>query len=385
MTHADCPLCGQAAAVAFLTRQGVPVHQNQVFRDQEAARASLRGDLAMHACTHCGFVFNRDFDERRIGYGDDYQNEQTLSPAFSAHVDARVAAMVPTLRDGQRIVEVGCGKGEFLRRLVAAAPTTSGVGYDTTYAGPDSLLDGRLRFARQYFGPGDATEPVGVVVCRHVIEHVPDPRAFVRSVRQALAGSPGARVYFETPCVEWILQHQVMWDLFYEHCSYFTAASLAWTFAAEGFAVANVDHVFGGQYLWLEATVADGPPSPAPDAGDVPDLARRFAAGEADQRAAWSRRLAAWQADGPVALWGAGAKGVTLANLADPDARQIDCLIDLNPAKAGTYVPGTGHPIVGYDGIAGRGLRRAVMMNPNYRAECQARLDADGLPLEIVE
>jgi 2-polyprenyl-3-methyl-5-hydroxy-6-metoxy-1,4-benzoquinol methylase len=385
VSEADCPLCG-GHTEAFLTRLDVPVHQNLAHFSREAARNTARGDLALRVCHGCGFVFNQAFDEGRMGYGDAYQNEQTLSPAFSAHVDARVAALAATLAPGGRIVEVGCGKGEFLRRLVQAAPPgVTGTGYDTTYAGPPSLLDGRLRFERRYYGPACADEPVDVVVCRHVIEHVPRPRDLLHGVRQALAASPGARLYFETPCVEWILSHGVIWDFFYEHCSYFTAASLAWAFAAEGFAVQAVGHVFGGQYLWLEATLADAPSPATPAAGGIPDLAHAFATAEAQQRDEWLRRLTAWRQDGPVALWGAGGKGATLANLVDPDATLIDCLIDVNPAKAGTFVPGTGHAIVGYEAITPRRLRRAVMMNPNYRAENQARLDADGIPLELVE
>jgi 2-polyprenyl-3-methyl-5-hydroxy-6-metoxy-1,4-benzoquinol methylase len=386
MPQSECPLCGHQATTALVRRRQVPVHQNLAYDTPEAARAALRGDLEIQACPACGFVYNQAFDESKMGYGDQYQNEQTLSPTFSDHVDARIQALLATLAPDSRIVEVGCGKGEFLRRLVTAAPAgTTGIGYDTTYVGPDTLLDGRLRFERRYYGPECAGEAVDIVVCRHVIEHVPEPRTLLRAVRQALSQSPGARIFFETPCVQWILEHRVVWDFFYEHCSYFTAASLAWAFEAEGFAVRAVDHVFGGQYLWLEATLADRPAETPPNAGPVPELARQFTEHEARLVADWQVRLDDWSQQGPTALWGAGGKGATLANLVDPEAKRIDCLIDVNPAKAGHYVPGTGHAIVGYEAIPGRGLQRAVLMNPIYRAENQARLDADGIALALVD
>src|SRR5213078_3046347 len=94
--------------------------------------------------------------------------------------------------------------------------------------------------------------PADVVVCRHVIEHIPRPLDLLRAVRQAVAARPHARVCFETPCVEWVLRNQVVWDFFYEHCSLFSAASLATAFRAAGFEVTDVRHVFHGQYLWLE-------------------------------------------------------------------------------------------------------------------------------------
>ena len=42
---------------------------------------------------------------------------------------------------------------------------------------------------------------------------------------------------------------------------------------------------------------------------------------QAEQLAAWNALLEEWSARGPVFVWGAGAKGVTFCNLADPTAR----------------------------------------------------------------
>ena len=42
---------------------------------------------------------------------------------------------------------------------------------------------------------------------------------------------------------------------------------------------------------------------------------------------------------------------------------------NLNPNKQGKYVPGTGHESVGYEKIAKRGIKSAILMNENYRQE----------------
>ena len=44
-------------------------------------------------------------------------------------------------------------------------------------------------------------------------------------------------------------------------------------------------------------------------------------------------------------IWGAGAKGVTLANMFAKTAIRVQCLIDLNPAKQGRFSGGAGVPI----------------------------------------
>ena len=256
-----------------------------------------------------------------------------------------------------------------LRKLIARNQGNRGVGFDPAYVGPLVDADGRLNFERRFYDSTAVTStPVDAVVCRHVIEHIPQPATLVSAIRQALERSSSARIYFETPCAEWIMRNRVIWDLFYEHCSLFTAGSLTTLFARCGFDVTRVRHLFGGQYLWLEATLSASRDVPL-DGGAMPALCASFARDEARQLAAWRERIAVLRGRGPVALWGAAAKGVTFADLLDRECETIDCLVDLNPGKQGRFVPGTGHPIVDFRDLKSRGVRSAILMNPNYEEE----------------
>lgn len=386
MNDTCCPVCESAAVVPFLRRDLVPVHQNLVVADADAARRVARGVLDMVVCRDCGFVFNRAFDASLLAYGHDYDNTQSCSPCFEAYLDGLVADMVE--RQGVRrstVVEVGCGKGLFLKKLVAAPGADNrGVGFDPSYVGPQSILDGRLTFSCRFYDEQCADVAADVVVCRHVIEHVATPLALLRAVRAALAKAPAARVFFETPCVEWILDNRVIWDFFYEHCSLFTASSLKLAFARAGFAVERVEHRFGGQYLWLEAHPALGPVVAPPPRPQTAAMALEYGRGERALRDRWQARLRGLGESGKVALWGAGAKGATFANLIDPERTLLDCVVDLNPNKQGHAIPGTGHPIVAPAQLPARGVRRAVLMNPNYRDE-NLRLLADaGIDIDLI-
>jgi hypothetical protein len=380
----NCPLCGAAADHVFLVRDGVPVHQNLLMDTPDAARAIPRGRIELVACTTCGFVFNRAFEAQRLEYGERYENSQDCSPAFAAYAADLAARVLRNGARGARIVEVGCGKGTFLRRLVEDPATrNTGLGFDPAYTGPEEALDGRLRFRRAFFDASSSDGPVDVVVCRHVIEHVAAPVAMLGAVRAAIGEAPHARVYFETPCVNWVMRNGVIWDIFYEHCSYFNARSLRYAFERSGYTVDGVRHVFGGQYLWLEASPAADAPTPAPRVGDVRALADAFSAAHDTLVEGWKAKLSDAAERGKVAVWGAGAKGVTFANLVDPEQEVVDCLIDLNPRKQGKFVPGSGHPIVSYLEAAVRGVRTAVLMNPNYRSENVALLTRARLDMEL--
>jgi 2-polyprenyl-3-methyl-5-hydroxy-6-metoxy-1,4-benzoquinol methylase len=381
-----CPVCESSSTTPFLFREQVPVHQNLVMNTQEVARNIVRGDLDLVLCEACGFIFNRAFDMQKIMYGEEYDNTQSCSPAFSQYMDNLARYMIGTKNvRNSNVVEVGCGKGLFLRKLVEFEGSGNrGYGFDPSYVGEDIDLDGRLRFEKRYYDSNCADIPADVIVCRHVIEHVPTPQDLLRNIKKALVKSPDAHIFFETPCVEWILRNHVIWDFFYEHCSYFTSRSLSTVFEMAGFEVESVRHEFEGQYLWLEAKVPKTAPPVTKDAGTIPALAAEFAHSENVLKRDWERRIQHLAKSGNVALWGAGAKGVTFANLVDPQRKWIKCVVDLNPQKQGGFVPGTGHPIVGYKELAAYDVRSAVLMNPNYREENLVLLREADLNVELV-
>jgi SAM-dependent methyltransferase len=373
----------------------VPVHQHSLLSSRQAARSLTRGALGMRACNVCGFVFNGQFDPTLLDYGASYDNTQSCSPAFDRYLDETVQHLIHERDVRQaRIVEVGCGKGTFLRKLVAD-PTANNqaVGFDPSYLGAESEFDGRLRFVTRFFDGTGLTAAPNVVLCRHVIEHIERPVEFLQTIDAALqaTGSTSARVFFETPCIEWILRNQVVWDFFYEHCSLFSATSLAATFRGAGFDVRKVTHLFGGQYLWLEANWTRDAMQPAGTAdtaaepGPVPQLAAQFATAESAQLAAWTEQTRRLRRQGRVALWGGGAKGVTFANLVDPAAELISAVVDVNPQKQGKFLPGTGHPLIAPAELDSLGISSALVLNSNYINEIRATLRQSGSPVTAID
>jgi hypothetical protein len=382
--RAACPVCLRDDLNCFLERQGVPIFENVLFKYRTDALNVERGDLRMVACVHCGFIFNADYDPSRALYGEGYNNNQTCSPEFRNHLNGRVARIADLVPVGSTIVEVGSGSGWFLEHLVPRIEGSRGFGFDPAYAGPDETCSGRIRYHSRYFGAEDAALRADVGVCRHVIEHVADPVGLLRAVRAALESSPRPRVFFETPCVEWILRNQVIWDFFYEHCSYFDQSSLRTGFERAGFAVERIEHVFGGQYLWLEAVPKPASTHPA-NVDGVLSMAVQFK--EANQQLISRRKaqVAQLRTSGNVAVWGAGAKGVTFLNLIDPHASLIDCIVDIDPLKQQRFVGGTGHEVVSVAQLAGRNVTSAVLMNPNYREENLRLLAQAGATVQLID
>ena len=375
----ECLVCGRAELEPFIERASVPLLLNRVFDDADAARRAGRGALDLAMCAGCGFTFNRAFDAALIDYSPDYENDQTGSPRFRRHVDDVIARVRRHGLADATVIEIGGGQGGFLASLLRGLDRgpNAAFGFDPAYRGPNGE-----RYFKAYFGPetaGLVGEGAALVICRHVIEHVPDPVRFLRDIHAAVADAGPVRLVIETPCLEWILRHTVIQDLFYEHCNYWTKHSLARAVGAGGFTPERVDHVFDGQYLWLEASV--GEPTERPTTSVPLALARAYVGAEPRTIDAWSKAVESRAANGGVALWGAGAKGVTMANMIDPKGTTIACLIDINPRKRNRYVPLTAHRILG----PAAGVRSAIVMNPNYTAEIAALLEDAGIAMTLAD
>ncbi|MDD5109211.1 MAG: class I SAM-dependent methyltransferase [Candidatus Omnitrophica bacterium] len=382
----SCPICRSNQTFVFLSRKQVPVHQNLVSLDQESALEVERGDLNLSCCRECGFIFNAAFDVSKLKYGENYDNAQTYSGFFQEYLKERANYLISekVLRDSV-IVEVGCGKGEFLKLLtVEESNGNVGYGFDPSYVGETTLFDGRLRFEKRLYGTDCVEVKADAVICRHVVEHITDPLMLLSRIKSALKNSPQARVFFETPCAEWILRNKVIWDFFYEHCSLFTIHSLTTLFDVSGFEVIDIEHVFNGQYLWLEAHLGQGKKPSKRSPGNIPQLAEQFTPAEDILIKKWKNSLKQLSEKGKVAIWGGGSKGVTFINLVDFERKLIDSVVDLNSRKQGKFIPGTGHPIISYRNLPERGITDVVLMNPNYYSEVKMLLHNNNINVNLL-
>src|SRR3989304_2606952 len=292
-TKNPCPICDSKNVKSFLTRNEVPIHQNFLFEDKSSAINITKGKLSLVVCRECGFIFNQTFDFSKLRYGNLYDNTQDLSPLFEQHLKDIVQKLIIKKNiKNCKIVEVGCGQGSFLRRLVENEEWNNvGYGFDPSYKGNESELGGRLKFAKKYYGPECADIKADIVVCRHVIEHVPKPVELLKTIRESLVQSKNPRVFFETPTVDWILKNQVIWDFFYEHCSYFNPNSIRTAFELAGFSVEAIDLVFGNQYMLIEASIAKNKVQVIKEPTDIYALTTEFSNSERQNLEKWKQNL----------------------------------------------------------------------------------------------
>ena len=387
-----CTVCGEGELVAFLEVGDVPAHVGVLWSTREEARACPAGPMTPGFCARCGHVYNVGFDPTIVDYGRAYDNALHFSSVFQEYEQELARRLDARYRlSGKTVVEIGCGSGHFLGLLMEKG-AARGFGYDPSHDPDrvDPLAQGRVEFVRGHYPETQVEGGADLVVLRHVLEHVAEPQGMLSSLREGLSAKPGAVLYCEVPNGLLAIRENSIWDLMYEHCSYFVAESLRWALEAAGFEVLHLEQSYSGQFLGAEARVADAPDVvgalSVPDPAELERLAmdaRSFGRHFEQRRDALRARLAELEAEGGRAVvWGAGGKTVGLASLVGEDSR-IELAVDVNPGKQGTFLAGSGWRIVAPEELKEVRPDVVLLPNPIYRDEVEADLQRLEVPAKL--
>lgn len=387
MTH--CPACDGADTTVFHTEHDIPTNSCLLLGDRAEAEGYPRGEMELRLCRSCGFVYNARFDRALAEYSSRYEETQGFSARFNEF--ARDLAQRWVDRHdlhGRTVLEIGCGKGEFLE-MMCAAGAGKGIGIDPS-AHPGRLRSEaaqRIEWITDFYSEEYTHLQADAVVCRHTLEHIAPVGEFMRMIRRSIGDRLDTVVLFELPDVRRVLEEAAFWDVYYEHCSYFSAGSLARLFRACGFDVHDVALEYDDQYLILEATPSATTPSlssPLPIEDDLDGLERlseRFEATFEEKLRSCREQIDA--ASGSAVIWGAGSKGVAFLTALGPDGG-VDYAVDINPHKHGMYMAGTGQEIVAPEFLAEYRPELVIAMNPVYLDEIRDDLDRVGAPATVV-
>lgn len=389
-TSPVCPACGSLDVSVFCQMKDMPVHCTVLLSARDEALQYPRGDIVLGFCQCCELIHNLAFDPELVAYSTEYENSLTFSPLFNTYLQDLVHNLINRYHlYGKDIIEIGCGSGDFLTMLCEAGGNR-GVGFDPSYEagrnGGGAVAN--LTFIQDYYSERYDAYRGDLVCCRQTLEHIQNPVQLLATVRRSIGAQQRPVLFFEVPNAMHTLRESAIWEVIYEHCSYFTPGSLSRLFKSCGFEIIDVAEAFHGQYLSIEALPMKG----EPEAGlaresDFEETARGvlgFAEHYENKLQTWGEELARIERNGQrCVVWGAGARGVTFLNMLK-DQDTIDYVVDVNPLKHNMYIAGTGQQIVPPEFLRDYQPQVVIVMNPIYEPEIQRAIDALGLTTEII-
>jgi hypothetical protein len=390
LSNERCPNCRSTGLSVFYTVKDVPMHSCLLVSSQEEALTYPRGDLQLGFCRACGFIANTSFDGAANNYCTEYEETQGFSPRFRAFAKSLAERWIEKydIRN-KRILEIGCGKGEFLA-LMCELGDNRGIGIDPAYV-PErnpSCAAGQIEFIQDFYSDAYADVESDVMCCRHTLEHIAPTYTFIDMIRRAIGDRKDVLVLFEVPDVMRVLSEGAFWDMYYEHCTYFSAGSLARLFRACGFELDDLYLDYDGQYIILAAYPGERSIRPAFELeNDLGELSKAYGAfGQtcSDRIVQWRNTIGELMADGQrMVLWGSGSKAVSfLTTLGLTD--EIEYVVDINPYKQGRFSLGTGQEIVSPEFLTRYRPDNVIVMNPIYCDEIKRDLDRLGIRADLL-
>lgn len=377
-----CPNCNSKELSIFYSVTNIPVHSCLLMSSKEEAQRYPTSDLQLGFCPNCSFISNVRFDPGLHNYNTSYEETQGFSACFNTFAKSLAQKIIDKYDIHHKtILEIGCGKGEFLA-LMCQLGDNRGIGIDPAYVperNPDKT-GSRIEFIQDFYSPKYSHLEADVICCRHTLEHIAPTLEFMQEIRKTIADRPDTLVFFELPDVMRVLQEGAFWDIYYEHCSYFTAGSLAGLFGISGFKLDDLYHDYDGQYLIATAYPSRDSICHGGDSDNDMDISNQTVS-EFRQKCSqkidyWLRTIRKFNRDGQrIVIWGSGSKAaafLTTLKLAE----EIEYIVDINPYRHGKYIPGSGHEIVAPRFLKKYKPHKIIVMNPVYCDEIQKELNS---------
>jgi ubiquinone/menaquinone biosynthesis C-methylase UbiE len=387
MLNTTCPNCEEGTPRVFYQTDQVPTNSCILLETEEEAINYPVGEIALGYCDRCGFVYNTKMDISLTEYSERYEETQGFSGVFSKfHRQLAEDCINKYGLHSKKVVEIGCGKGEFLM-LLCEDGKNEGIGYDPSYipARNEKHNSENVTFITDFYSEQYRDPDADFVCCKMTLEHIPETNRFIRMVRRSLENDR-ATIFFMIPESRRIMETVAFEDIYYEHCSYFSDVSLAYLFADNGFQPKDIYTLYDDQYLAISATVSDHVELPDYSTtlkemtGLVDSFNDRFQA----QKKYWKDAVAKRIAEGKkIVIWGSGSKGVSfLTTLCLQD--EISYAVDINPNREGYFMPMTAHEIVSPEFLIDFKPDTVILMNRIYHEEVRDKLNDLGLNPEIL-
>lgn len=256
--------------------------------------------------------------------------------------------------EGKKIIEVGCGRGEFLGML-SDFPVE---GYGTEHKKDlvEIAKKAGLRVDEDFPESEDhifKNGPFDAFMSFNFLEHQPHPRTYLKAIYNNL-GDEGYGL-ITVPSFEYIMEQNSFYEIIPDHIAYYSFESLT-----------HLLNICGFEVLEKE-TVNRDTISMIVKKRKLPDICGIISK-KNDIATEVLETVKKYAKVGKIAIWGASHQGFTLCattGIAD----YVDCIIDSAPFKQGKYAPASHIPIISPDEARKRKLEAIIIVAPGYTNE----------------
>jgi len=389
-----CPVCGSENNIDIFKIDGQPRYALQRHTSRESALECKKEDVHFVFCVNCQFTYNQKFDADVMDYQEDIDTSRRYSEYFNNYI-VSVCKDVDEVFSvaGKRVVEIGCGDGQFLielRKLFICEAW----GFDPSLIRSDKVPHFKdIRFLPDYYNSDYLNKNPDLIVLRHILEHIANPKEFLTSIIPNRENHP-VGIYVEIPSWEWIVDNDQVMMFSNDHCSYYSENSLKLVLGLCGFKCEKVSTTFENEYLQYFGSKDPVDHAYESRKNDREDHVNEYPGADLTNRTkAFIERMGKIigrfklyfsEISSDAVLWGAGGKGTVLLPTLGISYKQMPFVVDSNPNKHDTYIPVTGQQIIAPGQLKSLKPRYVLITNPSYYKEIASQLDSLGVCAQII-
>jgi hypothetical protein len=351
-----CPLCKDAAGISQLYKASdMPLSRYGLLKSKNDVVETVSINLLF--CDLCSFAWNADYDEAKVDYKSDQIIEANrFSDAYRKHfLNSKQKISKYLDISNSRLVEIGAGGCDFLelfdeareRHAIEPSPEIK------------SNNNPRIKKYNDYFRTETAAIPAELVIFRQVLEHVPNPITFVTNVLKTFESDIAPTyLYVEVPNSGLTFDKGRFYDIYYDHCNYFTSKSLAKFAELLGLELCDISLEHNNEIISFILK------------NKIPNhliIEKKLSA----EINSVKLKLNGIDPKDNVFMWGAAGNGVTMLNLLDDSSCKIEYVIDKDVNKQGKYIPKTGQLIISPEHAKTLNPSAILVMSQFHRVEIE--------------
>lgn len=356
-----CRFCQTPLGEPFLDLGPSPL-ANAYIKEQKKFDAESFYPLQTFFCQRCHLVQVQEF-ESPAGIFSDYAYMSSYSSSWLAHSQKFSEDIRSKVELNQKslVVEVGSNDGYLLQFFKKQGIPVLGVEPAANVA--QIATEKGIPTRSVFFGSRTAEElkaenlQADLLIGNNVLAHVPDINSFVRGLKVLLKDT--GIISIEFPHLLNLIYENQFDTIYHEHFSYLSLTTVERIFAQHGLTIFDVEELptHGGS-LRIFGCHNDNLQRPVQDRVKILKK-REQENGLFDLKVYQEFRLRAHaikyelleflikakRSGKKVIGYGAPAKGNTLLNFCGIKPDLLECTVDLNPYKQGSYLPGCRIPI----------------------------------------
>lgn len=301
--------------------------------DKEQVKNDRGIHLSLCQCKTCGLI---QFDCEPVAYYRDVIRAGGYSTTMVKLRRRQYQEFIGRYHlEGKKLIEAGCGRGEFLNVLQEFPVKGYGIEHDPELA--EIAREGGLAVTCDFTETADqklANGPFDAFLSFNFLEHQPEPGVMLTCLYNNLTEDGVGLI--TVPSFEYITDHNTYYELIHDHLAYYTFDSLTYLLNQNGFVVESKEMI-NRDTLSVMVRKTKEPVSQVSSWRDFTPEIKALGDSLTSIRAQMetlSKELEAKH----LAIWGASHQGFTLAATTCL-GKKAEYIIDSAPFKHGKYAP----------------------------------------------